>query len=81
MDYSTIINVIGTVALPILAYVLSRLSALQKDLDAHRLHVAEQYLKKDDFNGFLQKIEKNIEKIFEKLDTLAERRHAQRDSE
>lgn len=78
MNPEVFINALGLIVLPVIWYALSRISAIQKELDAHKLHVAEEYLKKGDFNIVLEKIEKTLGKIFEKLDMLTERRNQER---
>lgn len=69
------VDIIGLVVLPIIGYVLTRIGGIQKELDAHKLNVAENYTKKSELTEALNKIEKILERIFEKLDTLSERRH------
>ena len=78
MNPDTVVNGLGLIALPIVYYALSRISAIQKELDAHRLHVSETYTKKDELNTALDKIEKSMDKLVEKLDVLIERRHLER---
>lgn len=78
MNPDVMINALGLIVLPVIWYALSRISAIQKELDAHKLHVAETYLNKEDFNKALDKIDKSLGKIFQKLDDLNGRNQNQR---
>ena len=68
------IDLIGLILLPIIGFVIYWLRGLQKDITDHKLNVAENYVKKDDLTAALNKIERVLEKIFEKLDNLPMRR-------
>lgn len=81
MNPDIIINALGLIVLPVLAYAFNRITKIKEELEAHKLHVAENYLNKGEFNTALQKLELNIQRIFEKLDVLAERRQQPRDGD
>lgn len=76
MDANTIVNFIGIVVLPMVGYGLIRISALQRELNEHKVHVAENYSKKNELTTALEKVDANFQRVFDKLDILAERRTA-----
>jgi hypothetical protein len=82
MEGSTIVDGIGLIILPIIGWILyiysNQIGAIDKktkdnadDISAFRLHVSETYSKKDDLSAAMEKIDKIVEKIFEKLDKMA----------
>ncbi len=73
------VDIIGIIVLPIVGFIIMWLLAIQKDLNEHKLDVANNYTKKDDLNIALNKIENILERIFEKLDALSERRAGRRE--
>jgi hypothetical protein len=92
MTPDIIINILGLIVLPIVGVILSIFlkmilalaksnAELKEEIGKYKLHVAETYLNKTDFNGALEKLELNIQRIFEKLDLLAERRGQERRSD
>ncbi len=76
------VDIIGMIILPIfmalVGFIIFWLVSIQKDLNEHKLNVAENYVKQGDLTAALTKIENTLERIFEKLDVLSERRHEQR---
>tara|TARA_R100000315_G_C5229708_1_gene140648 strand:- start:485 stop:727 length:243 start_codon:yes stop_codon:yes gene_type:complete len=50
-----------------------RITEMEKRVDAFELRVAEDYLSKRDFTGILDRLERSMEKMDEKLDRLIER--------
>tara|TARA_R100001082_G_scaffold308_2_gene192 strand:- start:11779 stop:12012 length:234 start_codon:yes stop_codon:yes gene_type:complete len=48
----------------------ARITEMEKRVDAFELRVAEDYLSKKDFSGILQRLERSMEKMDEKLDRL-----------
>lgn len=78
MDTSTTVQVIGVILLPLLYYIFNRISGIQKELDAHKLNTSENYAKKDDLKNALDKIEAVLEKIFDRINRIAERRDHER---
>ena len=50
----------------------SRITEMEKRIDAFELRVAEDYLSKKDFSGILSRFERQMEKMDEKLDRLIE---------
>lgn len=85
MTPDTIVQGIGLIVLPIIlamvAFIVGWLMTIRKDLDAHKLHVSENYTKKEDLSNALTKIENTLEKIFDRINSLAERRVHARDCE
>lgn len=81
MTVDTIIQCLGLIVLPVLAFIIGWLVTIRKDLDAHKLYVSENYPKKEDLNNALTKIENTLEKIFDRINSLAERRSHARDCE
>ncbi len=71
MNTDTWINIIGFIVLPILGFVIAWLISIQTGLNDHKLFVASNYPNKEDFKEEVAKIEKILERIFEKLDNLA----------
>jgi septal ring factor EnvC (AmiA/AmiB activator) len=71
---TSLIDCIGLIVLPIISYMLIRISSVQDELEALKLNVAENYAKKNDLATALNKIETSIQRIFEKIDILTERR-------
>lgn len=49
-----------------------RITEMEKRIDAFELRVAEDYLSKRDFGGILTRLERQMEKMDEKLDRLIE---------
>lgn len=74
MNADTLVNIIGVIVLPAAGYLLMRMGSLQRELSEYKTHVAEQYTKKSDMTAALDKVETNFQRVFEKLDLLAERR-------
>lgn len=81
MNADTFIQATGLIILPLLAFIIGWIMTIRKDLDAHKLHVSENYPKKEDLNNALTKIENTLEKIFDRINSLAERRSHARDCE
>ena len=50
----------------------ARITEMEKRIDAFELRVAEDYLTKRDFGGILLRLERQMEKMDEKLDRLIE---------
>lgn len=50
----------------------SRITEMEKRIDSFELRVAEDYLSKRDFSGILARLERQMEKMDEKLDRLIE---------
>jgi hypothetical protein len=92
MDLQLFVNVIGVIALPVLGWIgglfWRQIAAAKKeavqaiaDLAAFKLHVAEHYLKRDEFKEVvddmkdrilreLDGVDKKIGVLFEKIDRL-----------
>lgn len=78
MNADTTIQAMGLIVLPVLAFIIGWLVTIRRDLDAHKLHVSEKYTKKEDLNSALVKIENTLEKIFDRINNIAERRAPER---
>jgi len=78
MNADTIIQCLGLILLPFIAYLFNRIGKIKDDLDIHKLDVANNYAKKDDLKNALDKIEAVLEKIFDRINRIAERRDHER---
>ena len=83
MDAQAWINIIAFIVLPIMGFVIGLLIrwlvTIQKDLNEHKLFVANNYPMKSEMNSQLEKIEKTLEKIFDRINLIAERRSHERE--
>ena len=74
VDWSSISNWIGYVAMPIVLgltkYVHGKFANLEREHMLFRLHVAENYAKKTDFDKIMEK----LDDIRDRIDTKADRK-------
>lgn len=86
MDPNTAINLVGFIVLPIVGTILGVLlkmilsiavkhNELKDELAKYKLHVAEQYLNKTDFNLSIGELKDSIQAIFLKIDKLVDQRN------
>jgi len=84
MDAGAIIDAIGLIALPIFGGILffywdqisnlhEKCSGLEEKLNSLKLHVAEEYLNRDDFKDSIKEIKDTILAMNSKLDRLVEK--------
>jgi hypothetical protein len=81
MNSDTMIQGIGLIGLPVLGFLIGWMITMQRNIDTHKLNVAENYAKKNDLSTALTKIETVLEKIFDRIDRLADRRECERNGE
>ena len=79
MNTDLIIQALGMIVLPVLGLIIGKILNIGKDLNEHKLHVSDSYVKKVDLEGALTKIEKTLENIFNRLNTMADRRYTDKD--
>ena len=81
MDWQSAFNIaagiLGTIAGWLLKTLWSAVERLRRDLNALEVSISSSYLKRDDFNAALERIEDKIdrmaERIYNKLDEKADR--------
>lgn len=61
------------IAVPVVAYVIWQMAAIKRDLEVHKLHVAERYMSKDDAEKTETKIYAILDRMNMKLDRIIER--------
>lgn len=85
MDSSAIVDAIGLIALPVFGSILyfywnqivtlhRKCSELSDELNDLKLHVAEEYLNRDDFKDTMKELKDSILLINDKIDRLVERK-------
>lgn len=72
------VDIVGFIILPIIGYGLMKINGLQHELSEHKVEVATNYVQRQDFNKALDKIDNALEKIYERVNTIAERRSTDR---
>lgn len=88
MDPNTAINLVGFIVLPIVSIIFGIIlrmilaiakanAELKDELAKYKLHVAEQYLNKDDFNRSISELKDSVQAIFLKIDKLVDQRNGQ----
>jgi hypothetical protein len=70
MEWSLFIEII---AVPIVGYLMYKISNLQKELEDHKLNVAEHYMTKEDSEKAENKIYNILNKMNDKLDRLIQK--------
>ena len=77
MDWQNLINLIGGAALATIGWFARQLwDAVQKlksDMSTLELSISNNYVKKDDFKEGIKELKEMLGKIFDKLDTKADR--------
>jgi hypothetical protein len=77
MDTQNLINIGIGVVLPVIGWLTRQLwdavQELKRDINSLELHVSENYARKDDVVAKFDRIEQLLDKIYDKLDTKADR--------
>jgi hypothetical protein len=77
MDWQNLINLVGGAALTTIGWFARQLwDAVQKlksDMSQLELSMSENYVKKDDFKDGIKELKEMLGKIFDKLDSKADR--------
>ena len=77
MDTQNLINIGIGVVLPVIGWLTRQLwdavQELKRDIIGLELHVSENYARKDDVVAKFDRIEQLLDKIYDKLDTKADR--------
>lgn len=77
MDWQNLINLVGGAALATIGWFARQLwDAVQKlksDMSTLELSISNNYVKKDDFKEGIKELKEMLGKIFDKLDTKADR--------
>jgi|TARA_R110000868_G_scaffold97060_2_gene267022 hypothetical protein len=77
MDWQNLINLVGGAALTTIGWFARQLwDAVQKlksDMSQLELSISENYVKKDDFKDGIKELKEMLGKIFDKLDSKADR--------
>ena len=77
MDWQNVINLVGGAGLATFGWFARQLwDAVQKlkaDMSALELSVSDRYVKKDDFKDGIKELKEMLAKIFDKLDSKADR--------
>jgi len=77
MDTQNLINIGIGVVLPVIGWLTRQLwdavQELKRDINGLELHVSENYARKDDVVAKFDRIEQLLDKIYDKLDTKADR--------
>jgi hypothetical protein len=77
MDWQNLINLVGGAALAVIGWFARQLwDAVQKlkaDMSRLELSISDNYVKKDDFKDGIKELKEMLGKIFDKLDTKAEK--------
>ena len=77
MDWQNLINLVGGAALATIGWFARQLwDAVQKlksDMSTLELSISNNYVKKDDFKDGIKELKEMLGKIFDKLDTKADR--------
>jgi chaperonin cofactor prefoldin len=77
MDWQNLINLVGGAALAVIGWFARQLwDAVQKlksDMSRLELSISDNYVKKDDFKEGIKELKEMLGKIFDKLDTKADR--------
>ena len=77
MDWQNLINLIGGAALATIGWFARQLwDAVQKlksDMSTLELSISNNYVKKDDFKDGIKELKEMLGKIFDKLDSKADR--------
>jgi len=77
MDTQNLINIGIGVVLPVIGWLTRQLwdavQELKRDISSLELHVSENYARKDDVVAKFDRIEQLLDKIYDKLDTKADR--------
>ena len=73
MDSQSVINFVGGAVLAVLGWAAKELWSVIKELQAEIKDVQINYVKKDEFTDHMNRIETKLDRIFEKLDSKADR--------
>ena len=77
MDWQNLINLVGGAALATIGWFARQLwDAVQKlksDMSTLELSISNNYVKKDDFKDGIKELKEMLGKIFDKLDSKADR--------
>lgn len=77
MEWQTVINIGGSCLLAMLGWFARELwdivKQIKQDLQNLEVKIADEYVKKVDINARFDKIETILERIFDKLDTKADK--------
>jgi hypothetical protein len=77
MDWQNLINLLGGAALTVIGWFARQLwDAVQKlktDMSRLELSISDNYVKKDDFKDGIRELKEMLGKIFDKLDSKADR--------
>lgn len=77
MEWQTVINIGGSCLLAMLGWFARELwdivKKIKEDLQNLEIKIADEYVKKVDINARFDKIENILERIFDKLDTKADK--------
>ena len=77
MDWQNLINLVGGAALATFGWFARQLwdavQQLKKDMSTLELSISNNYVKKDDFKDGIKELKEMLGKIFDKLDSKADR--------
>jgi len=77
MDWQNLINLVGGAALAVIGWFARQLwDAVQKlksDMSSLELSISNNYVKKDDFKDGVKELKEMLGKIFDRLDSKADR--------
>jgi len=77
MDWQNLINLVGGAALAVIGWFARQLwDAVQKlksDMSSLELSISNNYVKKDDFKDGIKELKEMLGKIFDRLDSKADR--------
>ena len=80
MDAATLLNLGGYTAVTVIGAVLSffwhQLNAVRSELNTLKLHLAGDYVRKDDYKEDIRELKESIRLVFDKIDKLVETRNA-----
>ena len=77
MDWQHLINLLGGAGLTVIGWFARQLwdavQNLKTDMSALELNISNNYVKKDDFKDGIKELKEMLGKIFDKLDSKADR--------